>query len=154
MNRNHWNMLIPFMIFVFGFGSVYFYLYGVQNTRSEKTSFEDARTQMTSSAVSDSAPFESAFQTTEAPETNESVTMPDAMTSSEPQSQEEAKDDSTELETGIVTDGTVYEKLMSGNFACLMDDDWEAMERDYHIMVENGTAEQCRQLKKVRCPIN
>lgn len=141
MNRNHWNMLIPFMIFVFGFGSVCFYLYGARNARLEEASFEDARIQMESSAVSDSASFESAFQTLEVPETNESITVPDAVASSEPQSQEEAKDDSTEWETGIVTDGTVYEKLMSGNFACLMDDDWEAMERVYHIMAKNGTAE-------------
>lgn len=141
MNRNHWNMLIPFMIFVFGFGSVCFYLYGARNARLEEASFEDARIQMETPAVSDSVPFESAFQTLEVPETNESITVPDAVASPEPQSQEEAKDDSTEWETGIVTDGTIYEKLMSGNFACLMDDDWEAMERVYHIMAKNGTAE-------------
>lgn len=138
MNRNRWNMLIwiiPLILCAGAFVSIY----KEQTVHPKKVSSEDARMQTESAAGSDSVPLESTSPIVEPLETEECVAMPGSVTNSEPQPQEEEKDSTAESETGIVTDGTVYEKLMSGNFACLMDDDWEAMERVYHIMEKNGT---------------
>ena len=121
MKNNHTNGLLFILIIVLFMGYLCYSI--ARNMQQQDNSFDGA------------------MQAEEYSEKQESTVIP--VSTEVSASTDTSEQEKTEAETPKpekIKDGTIYEMLMSGNFECLKDADWESIERAYEIMTKNKTA--------------